>query len=77
MDKWVRGESLHFKSARWERAAKSALVRASPERLELAFPFSPERPFPLPELMCFARLGSICGEDRIIYAFDAQKTPIF
>ena len=46
-------------------------------RLELALPYSPARPWPLPELFCFARVESIGGELHIIYAFDRRKAPIF
>jgi len=74
---WTRCEALRFKNARWETALRDALFRRCGARLELALPYSPQRPFPLPELMCFARLAEIGGEKRIIYAFDAQKTPIF
>ena len=74
---WTRGETLRFKNARWETALRGALVRRSEGRLELAVPYSPQRPFPLPELMCFAKFAIIGGENRIIYAFDEQKTPIF
>lgn len=77
MENWTRGEALHFKNARWETALCGALVRRRGGRLELAVPFSPRQPFPLPELMCFARMERIGTENRIIYAFDEQKTPIF
>ena len=45
--------------------------------LELALPYSPARPWPLPELFCFARVEEIGGEPHIIYAFDRRKAPIF
>lgn len=77
MENWTTGEMPHFKNARWETALRDALVRRLGARLEIAVPFSSQRPFPLPELMCFARLGDFGTEKRIIYAFDAQKTPIF
>jgi len=35
------------------------------------------KPWPLPELFCFARVEEIGGELHIIYAFDRRKAPIF
>ena len=77
MEDWVAAEGLHFKNARWETALRGALVRRRGGHMEVAVPFSPQHPFPLPELMCFARLEKFGAENRIIYVFDAQKTPIF
>ena len=58
---WRHGAPVRFPSARWE----------------LALPYSPARPWPLPELFCFARVEEIGGEPHIIYAFDRRKAPIF
>ena len=58
---WRRGAPVRFPSARWE----------------LTLPYSPARPWPLPELFCFARVEEIGGEPHIIYAFDRRKAPIF
>lgn len=74
---WTKGTEVRFKNARWETALRGALFCREGERLLFALPFSPQHPFPLPELMCFARLDEVCGENRIIYAFDERKTPIF
>ena len=60
---WRRGAPVRFPSARG--------------RLELALPYSPVKPWPLPELFCFARVEEIGGELHIIYAFDRRKAPIF
>ena len=62
---WRRGAPVRFPSARWELTFSRALRQ------------SPARPWPLPELFCFARLESIGGELHIIYAFDRRKAPIF
>ena len=69
---WRRGAPVRFPSARWELTFSRAL-----RRLELALPYSPARPWPLPELFCFARVEEIGGEPHIIYAFDRRKAPIF
>lgn len=75
----------------WRRGAPGALSerplgadlfprpwrRENGGRLELALPYSPARPWPLPELFCFARVEEIGGEPHIIYAFDRRKAPIF
>ena len=62
---WRRGAPVRFPSARWELTFSRAL------------PYSPARPWPLPELFCFARVEEIGGEPHIIYAFDRRKAPIF
>ena len=51
--------------------------RGAPVRFPSALPYSPARPWPLPELFCFARVEEIGGEPHIIYAFDRRKAPIF
>ena len=68
---------MRFPSARWELTFSRALRRENGGRLELALPYSPARPWPLPELFCFARVEEIGGEPHIIYAFDRRKAPIF
>ena len=77
MEKWTKGETLRFKNARWETAFRAALLRRDGARLELSLPYSPQKPFPLSELMCFARWERIEGQERIIYAFGEDQTPIF
>ena len=74
---WRRGAPVRFPSARWERPFSRALRRENGGRVELALPYSPARPWPLPELFCFARVEEIGGEPHIIYAFDRRKAPIF
>lgn len=71
------GEALHFPSARWELTFSRALRRETDARTELALPYSPARPWPLPELFCFARLERIGAQRYIIYAFDRAKAPTF
>ena len=74
---WRRGAPLRFPNARWELAFSCALRRENGGRLELALPYSPARPWPLPELFCFARVEQIGAQPYIIYAFDEKKAPIF
>ena len=74
---WRRDAPVRFPSARWELTFSRALRRENGGRLEFALPYSPARPWPLPELFCFARLERIGGELHIIYAFDRRKAPIF
>ena len=74
---WRRGAPVRFPSVRWELTFSRALRRERGGRLELALPYSPAQPWPLPELFCFARLESIGGEFYIIYAFDRKEDPIF
>lgn len=56
---WRRGAPVRFPSARWELTFSRALRRENGGRLELALPYSPVRPWPLPELFCFARVEEI------------------
>ena len=56
---WRRGAPVRFPSARWELTFSRALRRENGGRLELALPYSPARPWPLPELFCFARVEEI------------------
>ena len=74
---WRRGAPVRFPSARWELTFSRALRRENGGRLELALPYSPARPWPLPELFCFARVEQIGAQPYIIYAFDEKKAPIF
>ncbi|WP_295580770.1 hypothetical protein [uncultured Oscillibacter sp.] len=43
----------------------------------LALPCDTKKPFPLPSLFCFARLGRIQGADYWIFAFDREEWPVF
>ena len=74
---WRHGAPVRFPSAHWELTFSRALRRENGGRLELALPYSPVKPWPLPELFCFARVEEIGGELHIIYAVDRRKAPIF
>ena len=45
---WRRGAPVRFPSARWELTFSRALRRENGGRLELALPYSPVKPWPLP-----------------------------
>ena len=74
---WRHRSPVRYPRARCELTFSRALRRENGGRLELALPYSPARPWPLPELFCFARVEEIGGEPHIIYAFDRRKAPIF
>lgn len=42
----------------------------------LALPFSPEKPFPLVSLFCFAHLRKLREGTYIVYAFDGEEWPL-
>jgi len=67
-----------LQNARLDRALAAipeARMRRSGGGWELALPYAPERPFPLPELFCFARVDASGG--RVLYRFDEKNHPIF
>ena len=43
----------------------------------IALPFSPEKPFPLTSLFCFANIRVLNGKKYAIFAFDGKEWPIF
>ena len=69
---WRRGAPVRFPSARWELTFSRALRRENGGRLELALPYSPARPWPIPELFCFASVG----QGRVTYLFDGEGRPV-
>ena len=77
MEQWSVCTAERFKNVRWELALRGALVSRGEGRVRFALPYRADLPFPLPELMCFAKWERIFGSDRIIYTFDAEKNPIF
>ena len=74
---WGSPLSVRFPNIRWEITLKKALFRQIGARREFALRYDPQRPFPLPELFCFARCVLIGEERYIIYAFDGKDAPIF
>ena len=52
-------------------------VEQSGGRTRLLFPYDRTRPFPLPELFCFAAVRRADGADWVVYDFDAEENPQF
>ena len=77
MEHWSVCTEVHFKNARWELAVRGALTEVRDGKRLFALPYSVSGPFPLPELMCFARLISLNGRKHIMYAFDEEQRPTF
>lgn len=44
---------------------------------ELALPYDAQRPFPLVQCFCLARVGESDGKPTVFYRFDAQDMPLF
>lgn len=66
--------------SRWLRerlaAPATALWRREGERLCVALPYDPTRPFPLETLFCLARLEQIDGRRWVVYGFDREERPV-
>lgn len=43
---------------------------------QLALPYSPDQPFPLPELVCLAKICTVEGQERAVFFFDDAMTPL-
>lgn len=50
--------------------------RSDGERRMLAFPWEPDRPFPLPELFCLCRIGEARGRRCVILEYGARQSSI-
>ena len=55
---------------------QGGLWRQRGELRQLALPFPPDGPFPLPELFCLARICSVAGEQRAVFSFDGAGRPV-
>lgn len=80
MDVWrpVDGEML-FRSARLDCALScfpGALICERERETLLAIPCAENKPFPLPELFCLARIAPVRGRRCVIYRLDEKKTPV-
>lgn len=42
----------------------------------LALPYAADRPFPLVELFCFARVERVCGRECAVYRVDGNGFPV-
>ena len=70
---------LFFRSARLDCALSllsGAMVREEKRGKLLALPYSERAPFPLPELFCLARIGTVGGRRCVIYRVDRKKLPV-
>ena len=59
------------------RAQSGTLYRTEGNRRIAALPFDVHRPFPLMELFCFARLQTVEGKSRVLYAAGPDGVPVF
>ena len=62
---WIR--SRLGREARFARRGDVRLV---------ALPFDPGKPFPWPELFCFARIQSREGREWAVFAFNSREEPV-
>ena len=53
-----------------------AMVREEKSGKLLALPYSESAPFPLPELFCLARIGTVDGRKCVIYRVNEKNSPI-
>ena len=69
-----------FSEERLRRQARDctgALVRQRGGGRQVALPFDCRRPFPLPELFCFASICTIRGQRYAVFTFDGEGRPVF
>lgn len=80
-------------ASKWERVTNSGELFQTPwirqqlddtrgalfhrECRQLALPYEPCRPFPLPPLFCFARVCTMDGKQYVVYRFDEEEKPRF
>ena len=80
MDVWrALPEGPLFRSARLDCALSllsGAMVREEKHGKLLALPYSENAPFPLAELFCLARIGTVGGRKCVIYRVDEKNSPI-
>ena len=70
---------LVFRSARLDCALSllsGAMVREEKRGKLLALPYSENAPFPLAELFCLARIGTVDGRKCVIYRVNEKNSPI-
>ena len=58
------------------RGVPGVLTQRRGERLLLAIPYDPAKPFPMTPLFCFAKIRRIEGASCAVFAFDAQERPL-
>ena len=67
----LMGEPLLARAA----AGRAALFRREGEGFSLAYPWAPDRPFPLTPLFCCARLEALGGRDYVVFPFRGGGCP--
>lgn len=72
-EKLFSGEGLR----RQVRDCAGALVRQRDGGRQVALPFDCRRPFPLPELFCFASIRTIRSRRYAVFTFDGEGRPVF
>lgn len=58
------------------RPVKLAWWRREEDRLVLALPLEPGRPFPLEMLFCLAQTRRVEGRPCVVYSFDREERPL-
>ncbi len=57
-------------------ATPCVLWRAEGGTRFLALPYAADKPFPLVELFCFARVECVCGRECVVYQIDRAGMPV-
>lgn len=81
-------ESLALADGQWSDCPEQWLPQWPPlppetlfcrrrERYYLAVPYAEGEPFPLAEFFCFARVRTVDGRLRAVFAFDREGNPLF
>ena len=69
---WIPVQPEHFPG--WPTAG--GLCRRRRGVWQLALPFEPDGPFPLPQLFCFAVVCRVDGTQRAVFCFDDRAQPV-
>ena len=70
---WTEAAAEHFPG--WP--TEGGLCRRQGKLWQLALPFEPDGPFPLPTLFCLACVRQIDGRQWAVFCFDRDGHPIF
>ena len=73
----VTGRLLRGELRRQVRDCGEALTRRWNGGRQVALPFDCRRPFPLPELFCFACVRTSRGRRYAVFTFDREERPLF
>ena len=64
-----------FPHAQAAQTAPRPLYRPRPQGFQLAWPWDPEAPFPLPPVFCFARVQSLGDRPYLVFQFQPGGIP--